>query len=85
MHLPKEWKLYHTKTTLDEESNGQHNSTELGNTLDFAMDLISKQENALQFLAETLNSEIDNLKRKLKKLEKETLLKGAKVSSRGKR
>ena len=45
------------------------------------MDLISKQEYALKFLSEKLNSEIENLKRKLEKFEKETLLKGAKVNS----
>ena len=45
------------------------------------MDLISKQEHALKFLSEKLNTEIDYLKRKLEKFEKETLLKGAKVNS----
>ena len=39
-----------------------------------AMDLIYKQDHALKFLTEKLNTEIEYLKRKLEKFENLTLL-----------
>ena len=44
------------------------------------MALISKQETSLKLISEQFNSEIENIKRKLEKLEKETFVKGAEVN-----
>ena len=44
------------------------------------MDLIAKQETSLKLISEQFNSEIENIKRKLEKFEKETVVKGAEVN-----
>ena len=48
------------------------------------MDLISKQENIIKVLSEKLNEEIDTLKMKLARLEKETSSKSANVDHEAK-
>ena len=55
----------HTLTDLSKDSQSHNNSVDITNKLNFAMGLISKQENTIKALSEKLNEEIYNLKMKL--------------------